>query len=168
MEVVQDGQPVELALQVRTLLARLLLSAGQVVPSDALIEVLWDDDAGERSGTGIRVYVSRLRRVLEYALRFVPGFRELCPDTYGARTLRGLDRGLWSRRQELMIGRRHCSERCESPGRFIPHDVIVRRRYGPPSPQCIADPNAPVGSAAAEPGHIAVTRVLRWLSLIHI
>lgn len=64
VEAVREGTPVDLgAPQLRALLARLLLSAGQTVPADVLLDALWEDrdDASVRN---LRVYVSRLRKVL--------------------------------------------------------------------------------------------------------
>lgn len=58
------GGPVELgAAQHRALLARLLLSPNRVVPVESLLEALWDEpeQAHVRS---LRVYVSRLRKIL--------------------------------------------------------------------------------------------------------
>lgn len=48
----------------RTLLAQLLLSAGQVVSADRLAEDLWAGDPPPHSTATLRVYVSRLRRAL--------------------------------------------------------------------------------------------------------
>ena len=48
----------------RTLLARLLLSANRVVPADRLAEDLWSGHPPAHSMATLRVYISRLRRVL--------------------------------------------------------------------------------------------------------
>ncbi|MGW5266020.1 BTAD domain-containing putative transcriptional regulator [Microbispora sp. NPDC004025] len=52
-------------LRQRAVLARLLVARGQVVPVDTLLFDLWDDDAGKGAQSGLQVYISRLRRVLE-------------------------------------------------------------------------------------------------------
>lgn len=51
-------------LRERTLLARLLLSAGQVVSADRLADDLWAGDPPPHSMATLRVYISRLRRAL--------------------------------------------------------------------------------------------------------
>ncbi|MFI6919912.1 BTAD domain-containing putative transcriptional regulator [Nonomuraea spiralis] len=52
-------------LRQRAVLARLLVARGQVVPVDTLLYDLWDDDAAKGAQSGLQVYISRLRRVLE-------------------------------------------------------------------------------------------------------
>ncbi|MEU1883738.1 BTAD domain-containing putative transcriptional regulator [Streptosporangium sp. NPDC020072] len=52
-------------LRQRAVLARLLVARGQVVPVDSLLYDLWDDDAAKGAQSGLQVYISRLRRVLE-------------------------------------------------------------------------------------------------------
>lgn len=52
-------------LRQRAVLARLLVARGQVVPVDTLLFDLWDDDAAKGAQSGLQVYISRLRRVLE-------------------------------------------------------------------------------------------------------
>ncbi|MBX6383851.1 MAG: AAA family ATPase [Microbispora sp.] len=52
-------------LRQRAVLARLLVARGQVVPVDTLLFDLWDDEAGKGAQSGLQVYISRLRRVLE-------------------------------------------------------------------------------------------------------
>ena len=63
----------------RTLLARLLLSANRVVSADRLAEDLWSGDPPPHSMATLRVYISRLRRVLGgHAAALVtqaPGYR---------------------------------------------------------------------------------------------
>ena len=49
----------------RSLLARLLLSAGSVVPSDRLIEELWGDDRPHDAASAVHQHIARLRRLLE-------------------------------------------------------------------------------------------------------
>lgn len=51
----------------RALLARLLVSANQVVSSERLIEDVWDGDPPEGASRGLSVYVSRLRKALREA-----------------------------------------------------------------------------------------------------
>ncbi|GII78459.1 ATPase AAA [Sphaerisporangium rufum] len=78
-------------LRQRAVLARLLAARGQVVPVDTLLHDLWTDDGARGAQSGLQVYISRLRRVLEpgrprggpgrllvtvasgYALRTAPG-----------------------------------------------------------------------------------------------
>ena len=48
----------------RGLLARLLLSANEVVPTDRLIDALWGQDPPATAEHAIEVYVSRLRRTI--------------------------------------------------------------------------------------------------------
>ncbi|MCG5212662.1 BTAD domain-containing putative transcriptional regulator [Streptosporangium soli] len=52
-------------LRQRAVLARLLVARGQVVPVDSLLYDLWADDAAKGAQSGLQVYISRLRRVLE-------------------------------------------------------------------------------------------------------
>ncbi|GLW12371.1 ATPase AAA [Microtetraspora sp. NBRC 13810] len=52
-------------LRQRAVLARLLVARGQVVPVDSLLYDLWDDDNAKGAQSGLQVYISRLRRVLE-------------------------------------------------------------------------------------------------------
>ncbi|GII56752.1 ATPase AAA [Planotetraspora thailandica] len=52
-------------LRQRAVLARLLVARGQVVPVGTLLFDLWDDDAAKGAQSGLQVYISRLRRVLE-------------------------------------------------------------------------------------------------------
>jgi len=49
----------------RSVLALLLLHAGQVVSSDRLIDELWGDDPPEDASTALQQHVSRLRKLLE-------------------------------------------------------------------------------------------------------
>jgi DNA-binding SARP family transcriptional activator/tetratricopeptide (TPR) repeat protein len=48
----------------RTLLAALLLKAGEVVPVDELVDRLWDDSPPHRTAAALQVHVSRLRSIL--------------------------------------------------------------------------------------------------------
>ena len=65
LEVWTDGkwQPIS-AEKWRSLLACLLLRAGQIVPTDALTYELWGDDPPARAKNLISIYVLRLRRLL--------------------------------------------------------------------------------------------------------
>ncbi|MGI5128863.1 BTAD domain-containing putative transcriptional regulator [Pseudonocardia sp. CA-107938] len=51
--------------KLRTLLALLLVRAPNPVPTDALIDGLWDADAPTTATTALQVYVSQLRQVLD-------------------------------------------------------------------------------------------------------
>jgi len=65
IEAYERGLALELGgLRERTLLARLLLSANRVVPADRLAEDLWSGRPPGHSMATLRVYISRLRRVL--------------------------------------------------------------------------------------------------------
>jgi DNA-binding SARP family transcriptional activator len=60
-----DGQPVDLGTpKQRALLALLLLHAGQVVPTDRLVDLLWDGAPPARAEVSLRSYAANLRRVL--------------------------------------------------------------------------------------------------------
>ena len=76
----------------RNLLAALLLSAGQVVPMDRLIDLLWGDEPPRTASTALQGVVSQLRRLLGdvdasasplqfridgYALQVEPGILDL-------------------------------------------------------------------------------------------
>ncbi|MEO3813101.1 BTAD domain-containing putative transcriptional regulator [Sphaerisporangium sp. B11E5] len=52
-------------LRQRAVLARLLVARGQVVPVDTLLFDLWADEGAKGAQSGLQVYISRLRRVLE-------------------------------------------------------------------------------------------------------
>src|SRR6478736_1752965 len=65
MEVVVGGRPAELtARRPRTVLAALLLRAGEVVPVDALVEAVWGGAAPASAGSVLRMYVTQVRRAL--------------------------------------------------------------------------------------------------------
>ncbi|HEX6855620.1 MAG TPA: BTAD domain-containing putative transcriptional regulator [Streptosporangiaceae bacterium] len=65
IEVGDGDQRVDLGgLRERTLLARLLLAAGQVVSADRIAEDIWAGDPPPQAAATLRVYVSRLRRAL--------------------------------------------------------------------------------------------------------
>jgi DNA-binding SARP family transcriptional activator len=61
----REGMPVDIAAgRQRALLAALLVNAGQVVPTDELIEVLWDASPPVSALVSLQNYVKRLRKVL--------------------------------------------------------------------------------------------------------
>jgi predicted ATPase/DNA-binding SARP family transcriptional activator len=65
LELAAGGAPVRLtAHRQRALLAALLLRAGTVVATDALIEAVWGDDPPDSAASVLRLYVSNLRRCL--------------------------------------------------------------------------------------------------------
>jgi predicted ATPase/DNA-binding SARP family transcriptional activator len=65
VEAVDDGLTIDLGgLRERALLARLLLSADQIVSADRLAEDLWSGNPPPHSSATLRVYISRLRRAL--------------------------------------------------------------------------------------------------------
>ncbi|WP_073480943.1 BTAD domain-containing putative transcriptional regulator [Streptoalloteichus hindustanus] len=60
-----DGAPVEVGgIRLRTLLARLALDPGRVVPADSLIDRLWGDTPPADAVNALQALVSRLRRAL--------------------------------------------------------------------------------------------------------
>jgi predicted ATPase/DNA-binding SARP family transcriptional activator len=80
VEAVDNGRTLDLGgLRERTLLARLLLSANTMVSADRLIEDLWGGNRPAHSLATLRVYISRLRRVLgpqaNILLTHSPGYR---------------------------------------------------------------------------------------------
>lgn len=65
LEVAEDGRLLALGgVKQRSLLALLLLHAGQVVSTDRLTAELWGDAPPATAAKSIQVYVSRLRRAL--------------------------------------------------------------------------------------------------------
>ena len=65
VEAEDNGITLDLGgLRERTLLARLLLSANQAVSADRLAHDLWSGKPPTHSTATLRVYISRLRRVL--------------------------------------------------------------------------------------------------------
>ena len=64
-EVSERGQPLEIgAGKQRALLALLLLSSGEVVSTDRLIDVLWDERPPASALNSVHIYVSQLRKAL--------------------------------------------------------------------------------------------------------
>jgi predicted ATPase/DNA-binding SARP family transcriptional activator len=64
LEVVAEGRPVRLsAAKHRALVARLLLSMGQVVSTDTLVDALWDEPPASADKL-LRIYVSQVRKAL--------------------------------------------------------------------------------------------------------
>ena len=64
-EAFARGKPLEVAAgKQRALLAVLLLSAGEVVSTDRLIDALWDEDPPASALNSVHIYVSQLRKVL--------------------------------------------------------------------------------------------------------
>jgi len=61
----RSGQELDLGpRQQKLVLAVLLLNAGQVVTSGAIIDAIWGDEAPGRAGNSVRVHIHRLRAVL--------------------------------------------------------------------------------------------------------
>jgi ABC-type oligopeptide transport system substrate-binding subunit/DNA-binding SARP family transcriptional activator/streptogramin lyase len=68
LEVVEDGRALALGPhQQRAVLALLVLSAGEVVSSDWLIEALWGECPPPTAAKTVQVYISRLRKTLDGA-----------------------------------------------------------------------------------------------------
>lgn len=108
VEVADDGVTKDLGgLRERTLLARLLLSAGQVVSADRLAEDLWAGQPPPQCMATLRVYISRLRRALGPAsaalLTQPPGYRMvISPGELDASRFGGL---VAAGREDLAAGR---------------------------------------------------------------
>jgi len=111
VEVADGGLVRDLGgLRERTLLARLLLAAGQVVSADRLAEDLWAGRPPEHYMATLRVYISRLRRALGDGSAAVitqpPGYRvtlgrsELDADRF-ARLVAAAREDLAARRPEV-------------------------------------------------------------------
>jgi DNA-binding SARP family transcriptional activator len=65
LEAVDDGRPISLGgPKQRALLAILLLRRGEMVPSDRLIDQLWDGRPPVTAGKTLQGYVSHLRKAL--------------------------------------------------------------------------------------------------------
>jgi predicted ATPase/DNA-binding SARP family transcriptional activator len=65
LEVLQDGRPVDLGSpRQKALLTRLIVSAGETVSTDRLIDDLWCEAAPDKAKRTLQVYVSRLRKAL--------------------------------------------------------------------------------------------------------
>jgi class 3 adenylate cyclase len=78
LEVLSDGQPLDLGGQKqRALLALLLLEANRVVSSGRLIDALWEEEPPETAQKALQVYVSQLRKLLgkERLQTQAPGYR---------------------------------------------------------------------------------------------
>jgi predicted ATPase/DNA-binding SARP family transcriptional activator len=85
VEVADDGGVKDLGgLRERSLLARLLLAAGQVVSADRLADDLWAGEPPPHYMATLRVYISRLRRALGSGSGAVatspPGYRIVLAD----------------------------------------------------------------------------------------
>ena len=66
LEVLDGGTPLRLGgVKQRSVLAILLLRAGEVVSADTLVDALWGDAPPEDAATALQQHVSRLRRALE-------------------------------------------------------------------------------------------------------
>jgi DNA-binding SARP family transcriptional activator len=88
LEADVEGNPVQLAAaKPRALLALLLLSRNQVVPTERLIDELWGDEPPARATKTLQVYISQLRKALGpdrlvtrppgYVLNVAPGELDL-------------------------------------------------------------------------------------------
>lgn len=67
LEVIVDGTPVTLGgARQRAVLGVLLLDPGRLVPAERIIELIWGEDPGPKTGGTLQVYVSNLRRLLDH------------------------------------------------------------------------------------------------------
>ncbi|MFP3913901.1 MAG: BTAD domain-containing putative transcriptional regulator [Actinomycetota bacterium] len=77
VEVVVDGRrhSIGSAAQ-RALLAALALRPGEVVSGDRLVDLIWGEDPPDSAGSGLHVFVSRLRKVvgIEHLVTRPPGY----------------------------------------------------------------------------------------------
>ncbi|MGW1347199.1 BTAD domain-containing putative transcriptional regulator [Kribbella sp. NPDC002412] len=64
LTVLRDGEPVELATKLRTLLATLLVRAGQPVPLHILADRLWGEGPPVNVRGALQTYITRLRTAL--------------------------------------------------------------------------------------------------------
>ena len=65
LEVLQDGTPLDLgSSRQQALLGRFLISAGEPIGTDRLIEDMWGEEAATTARHSLHVYVSRLRKAL--------------------------------------------------------------------------------------------------------
>ncbi|GAA3474492.1 hypothetical protein GCM10018965_090450 [Nonomuraea roseola] len=65
LDVIKDDRPLTVRSgKQQALLALLLCQAGKVVRSDALVDALWGDEAGEQGVKRLRLHLHRLRRTL--------------------------------------------------------------------------------------------------------
>lgn len=87
VEVARGGGPLSLGgAKIRTLLAALLVEPGRIVPTDRLIDILWDDEPPSTGRALIQTYVSTLRRAIgddppEIILTAAPGYLARVPDS---------------------------------------------------------------------------------------
>lgn len=66
LRAVRDGVPIELAgHRQRSIVARLLLAAGRVVPAEVLVGELWQSNLQPKAMVSLQTQISLLRRVLE-------------------------------------------------------------------------------------------------------
>ena len=86
VEVARGGGPLSLGgTKIRTLLAALLVEPGRIVPTERLIDILWDDEPPHTGRALIQTYVSTLRRAIgddppEIVLTAAPGYLIRVPD----------------------------------------------------------------------------------------
>ena len=91
LEVVEAGTPLPLGgHRQRAVLARLLLDANRVVPTDSLIDALWGDDPPATSVKTLQKYLSELRKVLGSRLRTDPAGYVVTADDLDASRLERL------------------------------------------------------------------------------
>ncbi|GAB2478020.1 BTAD domain-containing putative transcriptional regulator [Jatrophihabitans fulvus] len=66
VEAERDGEPVDLGgARQRSVVARLLVAGGQIVPAEVLVGQLWRSDLQPRALASLQAHVSHLRRALE-------------------------------------------------------------------------------------------------------
>ena len=72
LEVVDAGRSISVGgYRQRALLAVLLLHRNEVVSPDQLIDSLWGEEPPATAGKTLQVYVSQLRKILEYGTRML-------------------------------------------------------------------------------------------------
>jgi YVTN family beta-propeller protein len=104
LEVLENGRELSIrGRKLQALLALLLLSRGEVVSRDRLIEELWGDDPPPTAAKTLQVHVSRLRRELEGAVVTSDG-GYLIPLEPGQLDLERFERLVAEGRKELAEG----------------------------------------------------------------
>jgi DNA-binding SARP family transcriptional activator/tetratricopeptide (TPR) repeat protein len=83
VEAVRGDRPVNLGgTKIRTLLAALLVEPRRIVPTDRLIDILWDEDPPSTARALVQTYVSTLRRAVgdDVVVTQAPGYRACVAD----------------------------------------------------------------------------------------
>src|SRR5262245_52369304 len=132
LEVLDDGRPLKLgSARQRTLLAALLVCAGDVVSSDRLAEALWGDDQPSDASNALQTYVSRLRRVVDPETGPEPSGRTLVSSPPGYVLKVGADQ-LDAGRFETAVAEAHKIADADPDGALVLLAGPLGRWQGPP------------------------------------